>query len=88
MTLREIFRAFEGAAIARRRAQQAALWAAWHVASLTNAKKLPDLPQLLRKLEPLESRVMSPKAQRLSILSLAQAFGADVVRRKKGEALQ
>lgn len=88
MTLREIYRAFEGASIARRRQQQAALWAAWHQASLTNAKKLPDLAQMLRKLEPAENRVMSPKQLRGTILGLAQAFGADIVRRKKGEALQ
>lgn len=88
MTLREIYRAFEGAATARRRDQQAALWTAWHTANLMNAKKLPDLGQLLRKLEPIESRVMSPKAQRGAILGMAAAFGATIVRRKKGEALQ
>lgn len=88
MTLREIFRCFEGAAIKVRRDRQGDLWMAWHIANLNNAKKLPDLAQLMRKLEPMESRVMSPRAQRNSILALAAAFGAKVIYRKKGEQIQ
>jgi hypothetical protein len=88
LSLKEIFRCFEGAAIARRRDRQMGAWHAWHVANFTNAKKLPDLEAVLRKLEPAENRVMSPKAQRNTILGLAAAFGAEVVYRKKGEAIQ
>lgn len=86
--MRELFRCLEGAAIRRRRDRQLAAWHAWHVANFTNAKKLPDLNQVLRKLEPAESRVMSPKAQRATILGMAAAMGAEVVYRKKGEAIQ
>jgi 5-formyltetrahydrofolate cyclo-ligase len=86
--MRQLFRCLEGAAIARRRDRQLTVWAAWHTANFTNAKKLPDLQQVLRKLEPAESRVMSPKAQRSTILGLAAAFGAEIVYRKKGEAVQ
>lgn len=86
--MKELFRCFEGAGIARRRQRQQDLWTAWHIANLTNAKKLPDLGQMLRKLEPVESRVMSPRQQRNSILALAQAFGAKVIYRKKGEPIQ
>lgn len=86
--MRQLFRAFEGAAIARRRDRQFAVWHAWHAANFTNAKKLPDLQTVLRKLEPPENRVMSAKAQRSTILGLAAAFGAEVVYRKKGEAIQ
>lgn len=86
--MKQLFRCFEGAAIARRRVRQNDLWHAWHVANFTNAKKLPDLTQLMRKLEPAESRVMSPRQQRQSILGIAQAFGAKITYRKKGEPLQ
>lgn len=86
--MRELFRCFEGAATRRRRGRQDDLWLAWHVANLTNAKKLPDLGQLMRKLDPIESRVMSPKQQHATILGLAAAFGAKITYRKKGEPLQ
>lgn len=86
--MRELFRCFEGAALRRRRDRQLALWHAWHAANYVNAKKLPDLAQALRKLEPAENRVMSPKAVRSTILGMAQAMGAAVVYRKKGEAIQ
>jgi hypothetical protein len=86
--MRQLFRCLEGAAIARRRERQFALWHAWNAANLVNAKKLPDLNQMLRKLEPPENRVMSPKAQRQTILGMAAAMGAEVVYRKKGEAIQ
>ncbi len=86
--MRELYRCFEGAGVARRRARQQDLWTAWHIANLTNAKKLPDLAQLLNKLEPAESRVMSPKMQRATILGIASAFGAKVIYRKKGETVQ
>lgn len=86
--MRDLFRCLEGAAKRRLHDRQIAMWHAWHVANFTNAKKLPDLPQLLRMLEPAESRVMSPKAQRNQILGLAQAFGAEIVYRKKGESVQ
>jgi hypothetical protein len=88
LSLKEIFRCFEGAAIARRRERQGQAWHAWHVANFTNAKKLPDLASVLRKLEPAENRVMSAKAQHQTILGLAAAFGAEVVYLKKGETLQ
>lgn len=86
--MKQLFRCFEGAATARRRCRQNDLWHAWHVANLSNAKKLPELAQLMLKLEPPESRVMSPRAQRATILGMAAAMGAKITYRKKGEPLQ
>jgi hypothetical protein len=86
--MRQLFRCLEGAAIKMRRERHLAMWHAWNAANLGNAEKLPDLGQLLRKLEPIENRVMSPKAQRRAILGLAEALGAEVVYLKKGETLQ
>lgn len=86
--MRELFAAFVGANKIRHRARQLALSQAWQTANLTNAAKLPPLHELLRKLEPAASRVMSPKQQRSAILEMATALGAEVVYRKKGEVLQ
>jgi hypothetical protein len=86
--MRQLFRCLEGAAIKMRRERHLAMWHAWNAANLGNAEKLPDLAQLLRKLEPPENRVMSPRDQRQAILGLATAFGAEVIYRKKGEPIQ
>lgn len=88
MTMKQLFRCFDGAATARRRARQQDLWTAWHIANFSNAKKLPDLGPLLRKLEPLENRVMSPRDVRQTILGMAEAMGAKITVRKKGEQIQ
>ncbi len=42
----------------------------------------------MRQLKPPAEREMSPKSQRAAILGMAQAMGAQVIRRKKGEAIQ
>lgn len=88
LTMRELYAAFMGAQKTRLAARQLALSQAWQTANYTRADKLPDLAAQLRKLDPGGSRVMSPKAQRATILGMAQAMGAKVVRRKKGEAIQ
>lgn len=86
--MRELFAAFSGANKIRHRARQLALSLAWQTANYTNAAKLPPLAAELKKLEPADSRVMSPKQQRQTILDMASALGAEVVYRKKGEVLQ
>ena len=47
--------------------------------SFRRAKRLPDLKQLLRKLDP--ARVMSGQAIRAAILGIAESMGAKVVRK-------
>jgi hypothetical protein len=88
LTMRQFYRCLAGAKMKKDRDRQLAAWHAWHVANFTNAKQLPDLGRILRKLEPMESRVMSDRAIRGTILGMAEAMGANIVRRKKGEAIQ
>lgn len=75
-----------GASLARKRGRQLTLWGAWWNANLANAKKLPPLDKVMRWLEP--AKTMSPRVQRNQILGMAQAMGALVIRRKKGESIQ
>ncbi len=84
MDMRELYAAFAGAQKQRIRERQLTLWQAWQTANFTNAKRLPALEPLLRKLEP--GRAMSNREVRATLLGMAQAMGALVVRRKKGEA--
>lgn len=83
LTPRELFAAFNGAKLKRIRENQLHLWTAWQTANLTNAKRLPDLLSLLRKLEP--ARPMTNREMRASIIGIAAAMGAKIVRKKKGE---
>lgn len=62
------------------------LWQAWQTANFTNARKLPALEPLLRKLEPRDRRVMSPMAIRGTLLGMAKAMNAEVIYKKRGEA--
>lgn len=82
-TPRDLYAAFTGARTARIRQRQGELWAAWQTANFTRAKKLPALQPLLRKLE--APRVMSKREIRVSILTMAQAFGAKVIHKKRGD---
>jgi hypothetical protein len=86
--MRELYAAFSGANKVRLNDRRMALSLAWQTANLTNAAKLPPLDQLLKRLSPGDSSVMSPRDQRATILGMAEAMGAKVVRRKKGEAIQ
>lgn len=82
--MRELYAAFAGEQKRRVRQRQIVLWQAWQTANFTNAKRLPALEPLLRKLEP--HRAMSNREVRGTILGMAQSMGAMIVRRKKGEA--
>lgn len=83
MTYREVFALIKGEAMRRRRNRQADLWAHWHGAAFARQKRLPDLPTILRKMEPM--RVMSPRELRAAVLAMAESLGAKVIRRKKNE---
>lgn len=83
MNMRELYACFAGEAKTRVRQRQLHLWQAWMTANFTNAKRLPALEPLLRKLEP--RRAMSNRAVRSTLVGMAQAMGARIVRRKKGE---
>lgn len=80
-TFRELHAVMRGAALNAKRAHQLALFESYHVESFARTKRLPTLKSLLRKLEP--ARVMSRDAIRSVVLGMAEAMGAQVVRRKK-----
>lgn len=80
-TYRELHAVITGAGLAARRHHKLMLFGAWWAINLKNAKRLPDLKALLRKLDP--ARVMSASAIRGTILGIAAAMGAVVVRRPK-----
>lgn len=82
-TLRWIHVFLEGRALARTRDMQLAIFHAWQNQNLSRHKKLPNLPSLLRKLEP--AREMSPKAIRSAIKNMAKAMGAEIRVVKKGQ---
>lgn len=82
-TWRELHNALVGSGIRTRRSMKRAAYTAWQTANWTKAKRLPDLAQIYRKLDP--PRVMSPRAIRSSIIALAQSMGATVVRKTRGE---
>lgn len=73
----------QGAQIVARREHRLSISNAWQTANWSKAKKLPDLRQLLRKLEPL--RDMSARAIRSAIVGMAEAMGAKVVRKRREE---
>lgn len=80
-TWREINAVMAGAAIRARRDHKLALLNAFQTANWTRAKRLPDLQQLLRRLDPV--RAMNPDAIRRSVLGIAKALGAKVEHRPK-----
>lgn len=82
-TYREIYAVLAGAGIRARRDHKLTLWGAWQSANLHKAKRLPDLKQLLRKLDP--RRVMSVANIRAEVMSIAAAMGAKVIHRKRRE---
>lgn len=84
LTRRETYAALAGDAIRRRRDRQTAMWAAWHGAAFERSKRLPNIAALLAKMEP--KREMSHRELRASILGIANAMGAKVIYRKRGEA--
>lgn len=84
MNLREIFGAMKGAKMARIRERQLALWNAWNTEAFARQKRLPDIVPMLRKLEPIEQRVMAPKAVREGLLAAFKQMGAKVTHRKRG----
>lgn len=55
---------------------------AWRIEAYQRIKRLPNLSEELRKLDP--PRVMSPREQRASILGMAKAMGATVRYVEKG----
>lgn len=82
-TYRELYAAFQGDAIRRRRDRQEAISAAWHGAAFERSKRLPDIRAILRKMEPM--REMTNHELRASILGIAKAMGATVEYRKRVE---
>jgi hypothetical protein len=80
-THREIYALLAGAALKARRDHKLTLWGHWQGQNLRRSKRLPDLKQLLRKLDP--ARVMSGQAIRAAILGIAESMGAKVVRKSK-----
>lgn len=82
-TYREVFAIFTGRNLRSMREHKVAMFSAWHAAAWTRAKKMPNLSDALRKLEP--ARVLSTKAMRSQIFGMAQAMGATVRYVKKGE---
>lgn len=84
LTYREIYNALAGDAVRRRRDRQAIMFGAWHGAALERSKRIPNLQQLLAKMEP--RREMSSREMRSSLMGIAKAMNAEVVYRKRGEA--
>lgn len=82
-TYREVHAVLAGAALRARREHKLNLWGHWQGANLSKARRLPDLKQLLRKLDP--RRVMSAANIRAEIMSIAAAMGAKVVHRTRRE---
>lgn len=82
-TYREVYAVFTGRNLRSVRDHKIAMFSAWHAAAWTRAKKMPNLPDALRKLEP--ARVLSTKAMRSQIFGMASAMGAKVRYVKKGE---
>lgn len=82
-TWRELYAVLQGSTIRARRDHKLALFNAWHGVNLGKAKRLPELRTLLRKLDPV--RVMSATSIRAAVMGIAQALGATVVRKKRGE---
>lgn len=80
-TFRELHALLGGAALRARREHKLTLWGQWQGQNLRRAKRLPDLKQLLRKLDP--ARVMSAQAIRSTIIGLAESMGAKVVRKTR-----
>ncbi len=80
-TMRELHALLGGAALRARREHKLVLWGHWQGQNLRRSKRLPDLRQLLRKLDP--ARVMSGQAIRAAILGIAESMGARVVRKSK-----
>jgi hypothetical protein len=84
MTLREIFGVLKGARMARVRERQLALWTSWNTEAFARQKRLPDIVPMLRKLEPMEDRAMTPKQVREGVLAAFKQMGAKVTHRKRG----
>lgn len=80
-TWRELYAVLQGSTLRARRDHKLALFNAWHGANLRRGKRLPELRTLLRKLDPV--RVMSAGSIRAAVMGIAQALGANVVRKKK-----
>lgn len=80
-TYRELHALMRGSAIRARRQHQLAIFGAYQGERFARTKRLPDLKALLRKFEPV--RVMSREALKATVLGIAQAMGAVVVRRPK-----
>lgn len=83
LTYREVYAAISGAATLRRRHRQDALWAAWHGESFARNKRLPNIANILRKMEP--SKEMTVTEIRASVHSMALAMGAEIVHVKRSE---
>jgi hypothetical protein len=84
LTYRELFALFKGRNLEAARAHKLALFNAWHAAAFTRQKRLPNLGDMLRKLD--APRVMSPKQVRQAIFAAAKALGAKVRVVEKGKA--
>lgn len=80
-TWREIHAVLEGASIRARRDHKLSLLNAFQTANWTKAKRLPDIKQMLRRLDPV--RAMNPDAIRRSVLNMAKALGAVVEHRPR-----
>lgn len=76
LTFRDCFTILEAQQKRSTRQMQVATFAAWQNQNLSRHKRLPNLADLLRKLEP--ARVMSAKAIRGAIMNMAKAMGAEV----------
>lgn len=81
LTYRELFNALKGEHLRRRRDRQQIVFGAWHGESFARHKRLPNLTDILRKMEP--SRVMSPREQRAAIMGIAEAMGATVTYKRR-----
>ena len=83
LTYFEIHAILDGQQKRRTRDMQLAVFAGWHNVNLSRHKRLPSLPPLLRKFEPV--RVMSGKAIHAAVRQMAKALGAAVRTVKRGE---
>jgi hypothetical protein len=81
MTYFEIWLLLEAKQRRQTAALQVALFGAWQTESMARHKRLPNLGDLLRKLEPV--RVMSVKSMHVAVRQIAKAFGATVKREKR-----
>ena len=83
LTWREIHVLFAAQALRARREHKLTIWGHWQGQSMRRSKRLPELKALMRRFEP--QRDMTPKAIRSAIMAMADALGAVVVRKKRGE---